>query len=241
MRPLALAFLLAAPAVTAQTAADSLLRAADDALARGDTAAAYALTVEAQGDRWPPPPAAHLRLGLHRLAGWGTPADTADAAGVFLDLTLESGDPSHEIASSVGHHPPGRAALLLFGTTSRHTSTRVEIRTRVDVEPGTWVEAVSVAVLPDDWAADCPDGDLGDEGGPSPWKIESLTLHRDGQAYPLDVTCMGDHWPVLEGAGFAFADPGVFPEGEWLGARFSDGAGTYRIWWDLVTGHRGVD
>lgn len=195
---------------------------ADAALARGDTTAAFDMLRDAASDG-----AAQIRLAEMYLRGWGTPADTVAALDELARAVWETDWTTLD-------------ALVRLAEVTRGDAVRVV--TREQVAPGLVVVATSVPVLPTYWAAtDCgtpPGRVLGQEGPPPRWRIDRIVLERGGVPLVLDSRCMGQNWPVADGT-FSVGDEAVLATaGGWLHGLFADGAASYSVGWDAVTGAR---
>ena len=215
---------LAAGPVAAQDG--SALDAADAALARGDTTAAFeALRDAADGG------AEQSRLAEMLLRGWGTPADTVAALDALGRAVWETDDWA------------AFDALLRLAELTRGDAVRVVARQQV--APGLVVVTTSVAVLPTYWVStDCatpPSRVLGQESAPPKWRIDRIVLERGGALLVLDSRCMGQDWPVDDERFSVGSETVIETAGGWIQGAFADGAASYSVGWDAVTGARLFD
>ena len=103
-------------------------------------------------------------------------------------------------------------------------------------------------MLPTYWVStDCatpPSRVLGQESAPPKWRIDRIVLERGGVPLVLDSRCMGDLWPVRDGEypNFSVGSEAVIETaGGWIQGAFADGAASYSVGWDAVTGVRLFD
>ena len=209
----------------ARASAQDVSALADAALARGDTTAAFEALRDGAYDA-----PEQGRLAEMYFRGWGTPADTVAA----LDM----------LGRAVWEMDPATFdALTRLAEVTRGDAVRVV--SRQQVAPGLVVVTTSVAVLPTYWVTtDCAaqsGGVLGQEGSPPQWRIDRIVLERAGAPLALDSRCMGQNWPV-SGERFSVGSEDVLASANgWLLGVFADGAASYSVGWDAVTGARLFD
>ena len=232
---LALVVLTAVSASTqapADSAGAALAERAEAAVARADTAAAFAhFSAAAELGH----PVGQRALAAMLLAGHGAAPDTARATALLHAAAAQRGP----LAASAEASSDAMDAAVNAAVDLARLYAETLFRVSAEVAPGVGVTAVTVPgglFVPGPFGCgDRPQNET--ESGVWPWAYTRLNVARGGRTVALDVACLGDLFSVTE-VPRPYGLYNFSVEGHLASNDFADGASTYFAAWDLRTGRR---